>query len=200
MENTNSYKSEIDMLHRIKNRDLGRKILHDSDILPRASFYSGRGVNRGDLDEKKLRSIYLRLYKLNGNYAGEFVRLVREMKTLGASEFITNFLAFASNGFKIENLQLDDSNISVDDLDAEGRDMVALLSILSTISRGDDMQYQITESETIKWNFLNDETIQELLKTTNPELSPYSDDDIIEHIDHWAFEQLRRSYKKRRLF
>ena len=139
----------------VNNRDLASHILLTSGLNDRASFYSGRGVNYGDLNEKNLIAIFGKLLKLDQSYATEFVEMVKQMKTLGATEFINSFMNFADSGFKSEHLKNEDSNISLDGLYGQARDTVAFVSIPSAMSRGNDMDYQISLSEGMKHSFIS---------------------------------------------
>ncbi len=149
--------------------DLANHILLTSGLSDRASYYSGRGVNRGDLNEKNLTSIFKKLLKLDPNSAIEFAEMVKQMKTLGATEFINSFKNFAYNGFKVENINPEESNISVDGLHDEARDVVAFLSIYSTLRRGDDTEYQMAASEGIKHSFIS--TIRPVLDVIKPDFT-----------------------------
>ena len=139
----------------VNNQDLASHILLTSGLNDRASYYSGRGVNYGDLNEKNLIAIFGKLLKLDQSYATEFVEMVKQMKTLGATEFINSFMNFADSGFKLEHLKNEDSNISLDGLYGQAGDTVAFISISSTMSRGNDMDYQISVSEGMKHSFIS---------------------------------------------
>lgn len=153
----------------VNNRDLASHILLTSGLNDRASYYSGRGVNYGDLNEKNLIAIFGKLLKLDQSYATEFVEMVKQMKTLGATEFINSFMNFAASGFKSEYLKNEDSNISLDGLYGQARDTVAFVSIFSAMSRGNDMDYQISASEGMKHSFIS--RIRPILMEINPEFT-----------------------------
>lgn len=153
----------------VNNRDLASHILLTSGLNDRASYYSGRGVNYRDLNEKNLIAIFGKLLKLDQSYATEFVEMVKQMKTLGATEFINSFMNFAASGFKSENLNNEDSNISLDGLYGQASDTVAFVSIFSAMSRGNDMDYQISASERMKHSFIS--RIRPILMEINPEFT-----------------------------
>ncbi len=115
--------------------DIVEHILESTNINSRASYYSGRGVNFGDLNYGELTTIFKKLFKLDPEYAKEFVNMVLSMQTLGATEFITNFFRFANNGFKMDGLEISDTNVSLDGLHDEARDLVAFISVHSVIGR-----------------------------------------------------------------
>lgn len=152
----------------ISNNALASHILLTSGLNDRASYYSGRGVNYGDLNEKNLIAIFGKLLKLDPSYATEFVEMVKQMKTLGATEFINSFMNFANNGFKLENLKTEDSNISLNRLYGQARDTVAFVSIFSTMIRGNDIDYQIIASEHMKLSFIS--KIRSILMELNPDM------------------------------
>lgn len=153
----------------LNNEDLASRILLTSGMMNRGSFYSGRGVNLGDLNEENLIEIFIKLLKIDQNYASEFVEMVKQMKTLGATEFVNTFMNFANNGFKSNNLEIDDNNVSLDGLYDSARNIAALASIISMMSRGDDMNYQIKTSERIKQYFIMG--IKPILIKINPEFT-----------------------------
>lgn len=139
----------------INNINLASHILTTSGLCDSASYYSGCGVNYSDLNEENLIAIFKKLFRLDSNYAIEFVNMVNKMKTLGATEFINSFKKFATNNFKLDNLKTEDSNISLDGVYGKTRDTVAVISIFSAINRGNDINYQINASEQIKRSFLS---------------------------------------------
>lgn len=137
----------------VSNYDLANHILLTSGLSDRASYYSGRGVNYSDLNDKNLVAIFNKLVKINPNYAINFVEMVSKMKNLGATPFINTFKNFADNGFKVQYSDIEESNVSLDGLYDESRNTVAYLSIISTMSRRDD-DYQIMASSQIKNLFI----------------------------------------------
>lgn len=147
----------------IKKSTLARKILLTSGLSDRASYYSGRGVNYGDLSDKNLVSIFEKLLKYDKSYAINFIELVVNMNSLGATEFINTFLNFAQNGFKYSSLVIDKSNIDLGS-NHEMTEVLAIASMASAFNResGND-QYYLTD--TIKYNFLG------AVKTCHPEIS-----------------------------
>ena len=153
----------------VNNRDLASHILLTSGLNDRAGYYSGRGVYYGDLNEKNLIAIFGKLLKLDQSYATEFVEMVKQMKTLGATEFINSFMNFAASGFKSEHLKNEDSNISLDGLHGQARDTAAFVSIISALGRGNDMDYQVIASERMKYSFIS--RISSILMEINPEFT-----------------------------
>jgi len=149
--------------------DLASHILLTSGLSDRASYYSGRGVNYDDLNDKNLVAIFNKLLKVDVAYAVNFVDMVCQMKTLGATKFINSFMDFADNGFNtfnLETLNNKDGNVSLNEVYGEARDTVALISIFSTMSRKNDQDYQISASEQMKNSFMS--RIRPVMQSINP--------------------------------
>ena len=151
----------------ITKTTLADHILLTTGLNNRSSYYSGRGVNNRDLSNKNLTEIFRKLIKIDFNYGVNFIKMIMEMKTLGATEFIDSFKELAENNFNFEDVKIKNSNISLDNVYDEDRNVVAIMSILS--SNKEDMGYQIHLSNQMKRAFLND--IRVVLKEINPEMS-----------------------------
>lgn len=152
----------------VNSYDLATHILYVSGLNPRASYYSGRGVNIGDLNEKNLEKIFHELLKLDVAYAIEYVKMVMQMETLGATEFINTFFNFANNNFKAEDLKIDNNNVSLDGAYGVDRDIIAAASIFSLFGRENDPNGQKMSSDSMKRSFIY--KIRPLLKELSPEL------------------------------
>lgn len=137
----------------ISNYDLANHILLTSGLSSRASYYSGRGVNYGDLNDNNLIAIFNKLLKIDIDYAINFVDMVQKMKTLGATEFIKSFKNLAINDFKIDCITFDDSNFSLDGVYGEARDNIAFISIFSAMNQKND-NYQTIASKRMKASFM----------------------------------------------
>lgn len=147
---------------------LANHILLTSGLNDRASFYSGRGVNYSDLSDKHLLEIFRKLIKIDLNYGVNFVNMIMDMKTLGATEFIETFKEFAKNNFNLENFYIKQSNISLEDVHGEARNIVAFASIISSRNKEDEY-YQIRQSERMKSSFLF--YVRSILEDINPRLN-----------------------------
>lgn len=133
--------------------DFANHILSTSGFVAMPSFYSGRGVNTKDLNDKKLVSIFKKLLKYDVTYAYHFVEFVKQMKTLGATEFIMSFQHFACNGFEVDHKFLSDNNYSVDGLNPNiYNDFVDLMIGESRYVTNKD--FQVARSDIIKRSFL----------------------------------------------
>ncbi len=134
--------------------ELAEEILIRSGLNPRASYYSGCGVNYNDLNQDKLISIYRKLINIEPKYALEFSKMVLKMKTLGATEFITSFKDLATSGFVSDKSKPSDSNISFDGVYGQARNAVALASVHAALGATLNATEQVAISEHIKLNFI----------------------------------------------
>lgn len=137
----------------INSKDIAKQILSTSGLNSRSSFYSGRGVNRGDLNERNLFAIFKKLYNLDESYATNFIEMVRRMKTLGATEFINSFMNFAASGFKFNSSSIEGSNVSFNGVYGAERDLLAYTAVKTTFSSGRDKEHDIMVSEQMKDTF-----------------------------------------------
>ena len=72
----------------------------------RASFYTGRGVNNGDLNSMMLEKIYQGLrVEVSQEVATNFAKFVDKLKDLSASAFIQAFEQFWEGGCQDTNFQ-----------------------------------------------------------------------------------------------
>lgn len=130
----------------IDSASLARHILLTSGLNDRSSYYSGRGVNYGDLSDKHLAEIYRKLLVLDYNYASNYVGLVNRMRTLGATEFIDSFIRFGYSGFGYaDKNSLSESNISLDGVSGRAAYLVGAISLFESSRRDDDYQLDATE-------------------------------------------------------
>ena len=139
--------------HNIPHRVIAYQFMLTSGLNPRAEYYSGRGVNTGDLNAEHLAMIFNKLCVLDKEYALEFVKMVNDMKTLGATEFIESFYLFASNEFKNLNGANINSNISFGNLDNESGIGIAFGVIMSQ-KPSSNKYYQTYITERIKAEFM----------------------------------------------
>ncbi len=149
----------------VSKRDLASNILLTSGLNDRASYYSGRGVNYGDLNEENLVSIFSKLLKLDVNYATNFVEMICKMKTLGATEFIDSFMSLAVNDFRLDALKIETNNVSLNGVYGQERDVIAFISIFSAMCRKNDQDDQIYASERMKDSFMS--RVRPILETIN---------------------------------
>lgn len=131
---------------------LARDILLTSGLNPTSSYYSGRGVNYGDLNDKHLVSIYKKLLVIDPQYASNFVELVNQMKTLGATEFIETFLNFGYTEFRCDDASMIyDNNISLNGVSGKAAYVIGAISFFEASRR--DESYQIDATEGMKEAF-----------------------------------------------
>jgi len=145
----------------ITRYELATQILRTSGLNDRASYYSGRGVNYGDLNDENLAAIFKKLLVIDLDYALNYVEMVKQMKTLGATEFINSFKNLAKNNFKVESSNLSRSNVSLDGLYDEQREISGFISYFSVMN-GNCEEYQIYQTEQMKNSFIS--RINPLLK------------------------------------
>lgn len=152
----------------INKTSLANHILLTSGLNDRSSFYSGRGVNYSDLSDKHLLEIFRKLIKIDLNYAINFVNMIMDMKTLGATEFIDSFKELAQNNFSLDDLRIKRCNISLDGIHSKARDVVAYASIINSYNKEDEY-YQIRQSDRMKSSFLS--YVRTILEKINPRLN-----------------------------
>lgn len=119
----------------INKSELAKQILLTSGLLDDASYYSGRGVNLEDLNVEKLESIFNKLLRIDVCSAINYVEMVCRMKTLGATEFIISFKKLVNNDFQISDLEIEESNASLDGVSEQSRDIIVFCTILSASRR-----------------------------------------------------------------
>lgn len=151
------------------NYDLGKKVLFECGLNPRASFYLGRGVNRADLNEDVLINMFVQLLKIDLDYASQFVEMVKQMDTLGATEFINSFLDFARNDFKTEGLTISTNNISFEGAYDQERDTLAIAAVVSALDKRWEYRYQKEATEGIRHAFFSE--MYPLIMKINPEFT-----------------------------
>ena len=127
-----------------------RYLLNSCGLSDRAEYYSGRGVNIGDLDANNLLRIHAKLKRINPNYTVAFYDLVNAMPTLGATEFIRSFQVFARNGFKFSKENITSSNYSLDGLYGDERNLVAAITVFTALSSNGSDRYNRQFTRMIK--------------------------------------------------
>ena len=93
----------------MNNQQIAVKILLNAGFNKKLGHYEKCGVSEEDLNVVHLLSVFNDLDHMDHLYSLEFYKLVNNMKTLGAKEFIINFVKFARNDFSTEDLQLLDT-------------------------------------------------------------------------------------------
>lgn len=135
----------------IQSSELAKQILYTSGLNARSSYYSGRGVNYGDLNDSHLAAIYKKLLVLDKNYAENYVWLVDNIRTLGATEFIDSFINLGHAGFDYTKFDVrSNSNISLDGL--EGNSLLAVGAISLFESRR-NRRHGFGKTEAMKLSF-----------------------------------------------
>jgi len=182
----------------IDGESIARHILLTSGLNDRASYYSGRGVMSCDLNADHLCEIFVKLFRLNSEYAFNFVNMVYDMKTLGATEFINSFIRLGGNKFKYHKRNKEESNISIDGVNDEARFGVAFGIIMSSMYEKDD-NYQIEASKQMKLSFLY--KIRNTFVSIKNELIQARIDEIVNKDldldDYYGWGPYGRYYKRR---
>lgn len=118
-----------------------KRIMRTSGLTPDPSYYSGRGTRLSDLTHLTLFAIFLKLEKLDENKGYAMAQLAYNMKTLGATEFITSLYSLVKADYDIERINVTRSNISFDGVshdDALGMLMVNYAELLNSDTCLDD--------------------------------------------------------------
>ena len=136
----------------IDSKTLASDILSSSGLSSLASTYVGRGVNYGDLNDFNLNAIFNKLFAIDKNYAFNYVDMVLNMETLGATEFINAFKSLASNGFIYDEEHINSSKVSLDGLYGDLRDKVATSVLHYFLDQ--DYDYQKFATEQMKLQFI----------------------------------------------
>lgn len=90
----------------MNNKIIALNILIRAGLTKKLGHYYKSGVNKEDLNDLTLLSIFNDLNHLDPTYSLEYVELVKKMRTMGAYEFIINFMKFAKNDFSSEEIEL----------------------------------------------------------------------------------------------
>ena len=136
----------------IDSKTLASDILSSSGLSSLASTYVGRGVNYGDLNDFNLNAIFNKLFAIDKNYAFNYVDMVLNMETLGATEFINAFKSLAGNGFIYDEDHINSSKVSLDGLYGDLRDIIATSALHYSLDQ--DYDYQKFATEQIKLAFI----------------------------------------------
>lgn len=173
--------------------ELAREILYTSGLNARSSYYSGRGVNYGDLNDKHLAEIYKKLLILDENYAKSFVWLVDNMKTLGATEFIDSFINLGYANFDHTKFDVrSDRNISLDGLEGNALLAVGMIALCETGRRSKYHYGRSTEMMKMSFHGKIDrihEKVKKGLPITEEEIEMMSQADTYFYED-WMVEDL----------
>ena len=131
---------------------LADDLLHAVNMVARSEFYSGRGVKDYDLNAKQLYGIFWRLSSIKEDYAIEFIKLVRGIELLTASDFIEALQDFEKNGFVAEKTK--HQNVHLDGVHGKQRNAVAMAAVLSILGDNESYEVQKERSESIKNTFM----------------------------------------------
>src|SRR6185369_16685901 len=83
-----------------------RAIIHkhtDGRLSARPEYYSGRGVNRGDLGPNHIKMVYDGIVAELGNDAAEeFIKMLEELKDMSATGFLNSLYRLETADFKFD--------------------------------------------------------------------------------------------------
>jgi hypothetical protein len=125
----------------------------------RASYYSGRGVKRGDLNEDHLEMIHKGIKRdFSPQHAAVFVEFVHSLTDLSATAFLNAFEVFYAGGCADAKCytQTSRDSIAINAQTDEGKfaeGMATIAAVLGGGSRNPEMDS--LESDSIKWAFLS---------------------------------------------
>lgn len=133
--------------------DVIKRIVYTSGLNARPDYYLGRGTNLGDLNEKMLFSIFLKLERLDIDKSLAMAKLAYNMPTLGATEFLNSLYRLATNDYDLEKSGWTDNNIYLGDGDYKEAYTIMLASIASSLGRNIDRENYLTRK--IKLDFID---------------------------------------------
>jgi len=103
----------------------------------RPEFYSGRGVNTGDLNHKHLKMIYTGIKKELGDAQAEaFVEMLQVLKDMSATGFLNSLYRLEDNGWKFDKALFNRKNdgIAFHGVDQDGG-LSAMITVMETMHR-----------------------------------------------------------------
>ena len=108
------------------------------DMSDRPEFYSGRGVNYGDLGPKHLVAIFEGLEcDFGPEVAVKFCEMLEELENLSATSFLNQFYLFFARGFSWPKGRVEESGIDLGP-DGPSREAIGLATIMGALFGRDD--------------------------------------------------------------
>lgn len=135
------------------NIKLGNYIIYNSGLAYATALTDGKKVDKKNLNEYNLLSMYKKVLKFRPDASKEFVKLVNNTKNMNAAAFISNFKEFAENDFSCDGLDYYDGEIKFDFINKIT--LLSLLRINKKINKEAKMDRLIQNrvSDDIKYNF-----------------------------------------------
>lgn len=87
------------------NMNVIKQIVNTSGLSDSPKYYSGRGVNRGDLNEHVLFEIYMKLRRIDVDKADNMAKMTIAMNNLSATHFLNNLYALARNNYDLRTTE-----------------------------------------------------------------------------------------------
>lgn len=113
-----------------------RQIIHDytdGRLSARPEYYSGRGVNRGDLNGNHIKMVYDGVKKELGDAAAKaLVSMIRVLKDMSATGFLTSLYRLEQMGWKFNEKAFNQSGDGI----AATDEVTAMCSVLAVMGRG----------------------------------------------------------------
>jgi hypothetical protein len=131
-----------------------REIIHaytDGRLSSRPEYYSGRGVNRGDLNASHIKMVYDGVLKELGEDAAKaFVEMLRELKDLSATGFLNSLYRLERSGWVFDKAVFNQSGDGIAAVD----EVTAFCTVASMFGRNSDPELEAMFSRQIANEFL----------------------------------------------
>lgn len=132
-----------------------RQIIHgytDGRLSARPEYYSGRGVNRGDLNGNHIKMVYDGIVKELGKEAGDaLIEMVRVLTDMSATGFLTSLYRLEQAGWKFDAKMFNQAGDGICATD----EITAFCSVMSVMSRGNpDSDFTEFQSRQISNEFM----------------------------------------------
>jgi hypothetical protein len=128
---------------------LEKVIRTDCKMSPYPEYYSGRGVNPGDLNEGHLETIHGEILKEKGADAAEaFVSMVESIPVLSATDFLLSLESLERNKFVWDNKLIHKGGTYATDY------ATALATVMEVSSRTDEEDTRELDTAMLRFEFL----------------------------------------------
>ena len=112
------------------------ELCHRAGISSRPEYYSGRGENGGDLNDKHLTKLYKLIKDFKGEEAAkEFVTMVENTKELSATAFIRRLLILDQNDYKWDS-KYDVTQTENDDVEIDPDNILSTVATMASLMSG----------------------------------------------------------------
>lgn len=132
-----------------------------SGMSSRPEYYSGRGINRGDLNEENLKKMHeYALLWYGEDAASSFIEMVKGTKEMNATAFLKRVHTWFNNDFTWDSV-LDDDQSESDGIELNKSSVAQQFATLTHVMTGGRMSGKLANivngivDDSIKTNFLN---------------------------------------------